>query len=516
MMTPRSLLLGLAGLALGCQSTAGDAVDLDALGHQSCTEQIACQPDGYCQPTCGAGRHCLIPAGASTGTCWADCRFDKDCGLLGPEQICDVLGRCVPATEPRGCMAHRDCDAGLFCDPGTKTCVPQGGWDKCTAESDPDGLRIADSCAEGLFCNPNVRGGHCAPYCRTEEDCTQYSAEIENREPITCTPFGQCLELGYRDWVAEGEQLRCVREGIEEERLQRVRVDRLQDFLDGPCVYKGWNWACGDDGFCVQTGEAVDLGARDPAHPGDDLVGIWGLYFQVATITHNLPIVGTQPTYSCNWVLARVTQSGAKLKISMKLCDIDLVNFDPPTEMAWMDFPSTYMPSLPIVHQTVPLGGCAAGSQFDTDPILGIRGAILVDELTDPLPRYTDVDSPAWSAIWDQDADSHPGITVLMDGMLRAEIYNSQRWGDVKHARIYGRDTIGGLMTAHSEQYMVGASSDQVLYDSEVLMHEDAERTYFRMARMADLASCDDVLKRKATPGDWLAHTDRFGDVSPP
>ena len=71
-------------------------------------------------------------------------------------------------------------------------------------------------------------------------------------------------------------------------------------------------------------------------------------------------------------------------------------------------------------------------------------------------------------------------------------------------------------MTSHSEQYMVGASSAEVLYHSEVLIHEDRERTYFRMLRLNNEATCDDVLQNKETAGHWLSQTARFGDVTPP
>jgi len=379
-----------------------------------------------------------------------------------------------------------------------------------------DGLRVADSCPQGLFCNPGVRGGRCAPYCRGGADCEAYLAAIGSQAELTCTPFGLCLEPSWRDWVEAGERIRCFREGIDDLRLQRVRVDRRQDYLDAPCVYAGWNQACGEDGFCAQVGDAVDYGPRDPAHPGDALVGTWGMFFQVATVTHGLPIVGTQPAYSANWVLARLVQSGDKLRLDLKVCDVDLINFEPATELAFMTFPNTYMPSLAIGHQTIPLASSAAGTVFDSDPLLEVRGAILADEQTDPLPSFHDEGTPLWAVAWDQDADNQPGITVLMDGTLRAEIYNCQRWGEVLHGRIYDRDHLGGLMTAHSSQYMLGANPEEVLYHSEVQIHEDPQRTYFRMQRLPELATCDDVLLHQYEAGHWLSQSDRYGDVAAP
>ena len=511
------LLLGLAFcLPGGCETTVGDPVDMSALKHQVCAEQIECQADGYCEPSCGVGRYCLITEGEASGTCWTDCRVDKDCALIGEDLICDVLGRCVTEEAGRGCVAHRDCPAGQFCDPGTKRCVEQGGKDKCAAESDAEGKRIADSCPAGLFCNPNLRSGLCSPYCRSGDDCAQYLDAIGSRDDLGCTPFGLCLEPDWRDWVEAGEQIRCYREGVEGERLKRVRMERRQDYLDGPCVLKGWTYGCGEEGFCVQTSETVEYGERDPDHPGDPLVGTWGMLFQVSTVTHGLPIVGSQPANSANYVLVRMKQHGEKMRMDLKFCDIDMINFDPPTDLAWMNFPSTYMPAMRISHQDFAIDSAAPGTMFDTDALLDVRGAILADELVDHLPRFQDEGTPLWSAVWDQDADNQPGLTVLMDGTLQAEIYNCQRWGDVKHGKIYDLNHIGGLQSAHSEQYMLGANPAEVLYHSEVQMHEDPQRTYFRMMRLDDEATCDDVMLYKDTPGHWLSQTDRYGDVPLP
>jgi len=516
------LLVVLVTAALGaCETIVGDPVDMGALEHQGCTGQIECKADGYCSPTCGVGRYCLLPEGGSTtGTCWTDCRVDRDCTLIGEGLICDVLGRCVPETEARGCLAHRDCPGGQYCDPGTKRCVEQGGRERCSVEYDAEGNRLGgtDSCAAGLFCNSSVRGGYCSPYCRSGDDCANYLAAIGSDDDLTCTPFGLCLQPEWRDWVEEGERIRCYREGVEDERLKRVRVDRRQDYLDGPCVYKGWNYACGEDGFCEEVSEQVDYGARDTSHPGDPLVGTWGMLFQVSTITHGLPIVGSQGADSANYVLARLRLHGDKVRMDTKICDIDLINFDPPTDLAWMNFPSTYMPSLRISHQDFFVSSSAPGTMFDSDPLLDVRGAILADERVDHLPRFQDEEeNPAfWSTVWDQDADNQPGMTVLMDGTLRAEIYNTQRWGDVKHGKIYDLNHIGGLQTSHSEQYMLGANPAEVLYHSEVMIHEDRERTYFRMMRLDDNATCDDVILNKDTPGHWLSRTDHYGDVPVP
>jgi hypothetical protein len=203
---------------------------------------------------------------------------------------------------------------------------------------------------------------------------------------------------------------------------------------------------------------------------------------------------------------------GDTLVIQERICEILLLNFinsdEPFADLAWMLIPVKYLHSLPLLTRTaeVPIG--SPGSAWETSKTVDVRGCVLDDPENDPLPTRFDYEDDDYDPrLWDQDQDGHPAITTLMDGVLRGEIYNVQRWSAIYPGKIIDRDHIRGHSIIENEQFIISASTDQLIYDTVTTIHEDVDRTYFRLTRMPDDASCADVIREGHLNNSWLRKT---------
>ena len=68
-----------------------------------------------------------------------------------------------------------------------------------------------------------------------------------------------------------------------------------------------------------------------------------------------------------------------------------------------------------------------------------------------------------------------------------------------------------GLHHHTNEQYNLDSDNPSLLYNLETVIHDDADRSYWRYLRMADDTTCEDVLKYiEDDTGDWLSFTIRM------
>lgn len=478
-----TLIMLVSLMAASCTSTTGQPVSEDELNYRKCEKYF----------DCGQGRYC-----SQEGLCWSDCRTSADCVLLDKGPLCNMFGECVEPGGTRDCVQHADCEAGIFCN------------GRCSSSGSACGS--AEDCPfDGDTCK-----GKCAPACATENDCIGFEeSELE------CTPVGQCLLPGWEQWIPAGQlpPSACTR--------------------DSHCKALGWNWICdcdketdpftglevctgGAQSICAKNDTPLELGDGPSDSPAHSFRGIWGMRMEIAVVTLGLPLVTKQNTYSSNLILVKAShKQGDTLELEEKLCDIQLTNFidtdEPFDDLAWMVIPLRYLRSLPIAHQTVQLHSASDGDAFDTSRSLEIRGCVLQDPENDPLPDRHDFDAnPDDSRFWDEDGDGNVAITTLMDGVLRGAIYNVQRWSAEYHGTILDSDHIKGLSSIENEQLVIFASNPTLVYDTETEIHPQEDRTYFRLERLNDDASCADLIRQASRDDSWLRHTPHLSDVADP
>ncbi len=479
--------LCLIFLAVACDSTHGEPYELDELGYQSCA--------GYFD--CGPGRFCTEEA-----LCWAECRLTPDCHLVAENTLCNPFGDCVEQGGGTECNAHADCEEGHFCNG-----VCASGGAVCGDSSE---------CSLGGDCV-----GTCSQACGSDNDCTPFDPMVPDTE-FLCTPVGQCLLTGWERWISPGE------------------LPPTSCKQDSHCVALGWGWRCdcdktpdpktgiprctgGAESACVPTGEPIDFGSGPESSPAHDFAGVWGMRMEIGVVTE-VPIIGYQNTYSANIFLVKVShEEGNKLKITEKLCDLQLINFIDSDEdfndLGWMIITARYVKSLGILEREVELSSGTAGSPWLTTQSVEVRGCVIDDPMNSPLPdRDAFLADPNDVRFWDQDEDGNVGMTTLMDGIMRGKIFNVQRWKAIYDGEIINADHIKGLAAIDNEQLIIDASKpDLIQSNSQSTIHSQADRTYFRMMRFPDPeTSCADIIRAAALDGSWLAHTPHLDDVPNP
>jgi hypothetical protein len=123
----------------------------------------------------------------------------------------------------------------------------------------------------------------------------------------------------------------------------------------------------------------------------------------------------------------------------------------------------------------------------------------LPDDFETPLPDDRDEASAApWTdRIYDMDGDDQPGFTLVVGGNLGSgQIYVVQRKTVDLEGIILGPDRAIGLAQNKNETLTLGASNPIIDRDSEgsAAPHPDPRKSYFEEARLADGATCDDVM----------------------
>jgi len=499
------LLTMLAALAAACSVTDGNPVDESQLGYRQC--------EGYFD--CGFGSFCT-----DEKLCWSECRTSADC-----HEYCDG-GECSMSGDE--CERDSDCPRaeGFICNSYGQCLEPDGGH-RCSSHAD---------CGEGRYCNGicTVSGAHCGgdetcpwkesgdvcegtcgAHCGTDNDCLDYEGDL------SCTPVGQCLQQGWENWVPPGK-------------LPPTACNR-----DSQCKGLGWQYYCdcektidpktgweictgGQKSVCVEDPDPIDFGDGPASSPAHDFTGVWGMRMEIGVVTVGLPLVTKQNTYSSNLFLVKASHhEGDTLVLEEKLCEIKLINFDdndePFDDLAWMLIPDFYLHSLPVLTQTVEMASAAPGDPFETSQSVEVRGCVLDDPFNDPLPDRHDYDAdPDDPRFIDQDEDGNVGMTTFMDGVLRGEIYNVQRWKAVYHGEILDADHVRGLSSIFNEQLVISASTDTLIYDTTTEIHEQEDRTYFRLERMPDDTTCADLIRYGHLNTSWLRHTPHMMDVPDP
>jgi hypothetical protein len=490
--------------AAGCSQTVGQPVDPEELGYRSCQDDFEC----------GSGRYCL----PDSATCFADCRTTADCVFLGPDLICDTRGRCIAQTGDEKCISHADCGPGHYCN-GVCSSTPAvcGSDNECPLAGESCSGLCAAHCGVDDDCRESCLAGTCSlsgERCQGDADCTSLLDE-------SCTPVGLCMRPGWERWIPPGQlpPTGCLSDS--ECRMLGYRYlcdcDHEQDPISGRIQCQN-----GVSSVCIEDTEELDFGDGPADSPAHELTGIWGMRVEIAVVTVGLPLVVTHNSYSSNLFLVKAShRKGDTLELEERLCESDIINFNnddtPYQDMIWMVIPNDYLRSLPILRQTAAVTSTGSLDLFETSQSVELRGCLLAEPAHDPMPtREEFLADPGDARVWDQDRDGHPGMTVYVDGVIRGRLYNIQRWTAIHHGLIVDVDHIRGLTSAQSEEVLLGTDNETLDQDTQTAMHDQADRTYFRMMRVDADTSCARLIREAHHADSWLRHTDHLMDVTDP
>jgi hypothetical protein len=387
-----------------------------------------------------------------------NCETDAECK---PYAFCGDQGKCVFE-----CRTKEDCYLFMPEEEGYK-CVDNqcrtADW-----EPEPDGdVEDGDSDDDGAGCAPTP----------TDIDCRYWNEDY-------------CTERSWVPWCAASD-----------------------------CLVMGWQYTCGEEGKCIDNC-AVDFGEVEEYPELADWTGVWGTVYSTAVTTTGLPLVNSQDTVSYHYSLDRLSIRDGKIVRDSKLCFLAIKNFKGEQifdeDLAFMVTPQAYWENVALIQQVIenpePM---VAGLTFETTRFWEVRGAILDDPINDDLPDRDDYNMGD-PRIWDQDFDGKPAMTTLMKGVINMEIYSDQRWSTVMEAEVVDMDHIIAINNHTSLQYQLDTHNHTNLYDQATKPHDDGDRSYYRMLRMPDDTTCEDVMALREEVNGWLYFTPRMDGVPRP
>jgi hypothetical protein len=115
-----------------------------------------------------------------------------------------------------------------------------------------------------------------------------------------------------------------------------------------------------------------------------------------------------------------------------------------------------------------------------------IRG--LPDDEPLPADKQSDV-------FYDMDDDDRPGTTIEASGLVNGLVFVAQRKTIDQRGVVRGVDESIGLSRVRKEGTILDATDELLKTESERTPHPDPRQSWWIEARLADDASCDDVLE---------------------
>ncbi len=461
------IVFALAAMVVffGCETEDGKKIDVENLGYLTCTKNQDCLPYGYCN---------------SLNFCEAECRADEDCWQTAP------IVTCCP-TVKKG-------------DPGNETCCANAlYYDDCMIDPRSTECRGVMTCVNYQCLDENGLDKNGNPPAHTEANDVVVVDE-------TCrykTPE-ECVELGWREFCGNRD-----------------------------CLDFGWIYTCSEEGKC-EVGDAIDYGEAEAATT-DDYVGVWGGIMVTAARSTGIPLRAYQDTVSFHVTLTRASlDENGQVIFDSHMCYMEMRNFDDDKvyevgeDLGQLIIPPSYYDNVKVLKHVIETPPAyAAGATFKTTESLEVRGARLDDYENDPLPSRADYEATCvpWDEkkddpdcrITDPDEDGNPGYTNIGIGALEnQETYHNQRWSCALDGKIIDNDHMSGLLPNENLQYQLSGSTEGMVYDLEVIMHPDVNRSYFRLLRMEPNATCDDVMADHNVEGNWLSYTPFLEDIADP
>lgn len=234
--------------------------------------------------------------------------------------------------------------------------------------------------------------------------------------------------------------------------------------------------------YCPPGPDAGAVGAAD-----GDGSGTWAML--TITLAQVQGLGGAQEARST--FLQQMTQDGTELVGTEVMCSLEIDSLDGYTTTR---VTPAFIASLPPEARTgriVPDG--SGGYDYQADEIYITRGVTLDDEANDPLP--TDPDDPR---IGDWDEDGHPGLTLLINGLLSGTAYVIQRDHTQSDGKQIDANRIEGLITWGAEQVYLGSDPPAIAtLAPETFPDPDPTKHTFQLVRIPDGEGCEYVTENR-------------------
>lgn len=243
------------------------------------------------------------------------------------------------------------------------------------------------------------------------------------------------------------------------------------------------------DGAGNEVVRSADMAMED-LHSALNISGSWAQLQVVATIA-DAPLIGHVETLSIALVRWEIAQAKAgQLTIEQDACDLALTSEN---EFVQMVIPSAFVDSIVTYSKPGHLDVTVDPPQLDVPLHPEVHGAILADDLNDPMP-----DSADDPRVVDGDNDGQPGLTVYITGVVDGALYVVQRNMTSINGIVSAPDRMEGLLGFSQEQIVLG-SDNSILRKNPPLsaVDPDPAKSYFISVRVPAKWQCDEIVSNR-------------------
>lgn len=238
----------------------------------------------------------------------------------------------------------------------------------------------------------------------------------------------------------------------------------------------------GNPAFCSS-------GALTKTHDAK-FVGSWAIQSKV-TQAQDVPLVGKKESTITTLSFADFKLDGNnQLVMTQKDCRITSTGVPGVSTVTIADTVPQTTP-----NSTAPVKVCdSAGTiTWQRDEATVLVGCKLTDPIKDPLPTL-----PNDAAVFDQDNDKNPGITIKIGGFVTGDVYTVQRQRyTYTSAALPTGGTASGATIDRSEQNTVDATNPQL--KTKVPLNPLDAKSSFRLASITGVTTCTDLISKAAT-----------------
>lgn len=240
-----------------------------------------------------------------------------------------------------------------------------------------------------------------------------------------------------------------------------------------------------DDLTAPDAGE--DVAAPDAGNwTGPDLSGMWAQLQVSSTMTK--PVIG-QPSQSVtrSISLLRIAQNGPNLVVSYHVCDFVI---DSGSGVVQTVIPDAFIEALEDADKPARIDSSEGGWAYHQPPFIELFG-LKAGFDAQSLPE--DPDDPA---VFDQDNDGNPGMTIQMSGLVAGNLYMIQRRTSSLNGPLEKvQDGIfDGLIDFTNEQVYLGSDNVTLLQMlPERYPDTDSSHSYYRTSRFQLQATTDEA-----------------------
>jgi hypothetical protein len=235
--------------------------------------------------------------------------------------------------------------------------------------------------------------------------------------------------------------------------------------------------------------ESTTRSKTSPDNPSDEKIwqrrfsGRWSLYSIIATGA-KVPVIGIVESRTKIVSLFDLTFDGQRLYGEGKLCGM---NVNSGTNLIKTIFPDSFLKSIPRPQLDAQLIYRDKTWHFYQSRQYMVVGAVLKNKQTDRLPN-----TASDPRVFDQDKDGNPGVTILVDGLVKGSIFVAQRTWTALSGTLRAPGLFMGTVEHGNEQNILDATASYLKYSLE--LKPAVDRSFFYLTRMSKQATCDQAL----------------------